>query len=364
MLCAYTHGGSSPLVPLAERTTVVRGDRGRRLSVPERTRRIQRLLKLMQALQSGHSASVEGLARLAGVSRRTVFRDIELLSRAGIPYSFDRVTKKYSAARMSLVPPVALTHAEAFALMLAARSLVTRQFVPDQAAAVSAGLKLESMLPTAILDFCGSSLERTEIRPEPASDPASIADTLPILQTALRQRSKVFVRYDPYFEQKVIDVTLHPYRLAYIHRGWYLIAYSEPVSRVQTFKVERILQLKVLEAKYRPDLTFNLDDYFGNAWLMIRGDKRYNVEIRFLKMVAGNVDEILWHKTQRTRFEEDGSLLFEVDVDGIDEIAWWVLGYGDQAQVLAPPELREKVAGHAERMRVYYNGDGRGRSGN
>ena len=329
-----------------------------------RTGRVERLLKLMQVLQSGRSAGVEDLARLAGVSRRTVFRDIELLSRAGIPYSFDRVTKRYSAERPSLLPPVALTHAEALALMLAARSLVTRPFVPDQAAAVSAGLKLESMLPTAILDFCGPLLERTEIRPEPASDPTSIVDTLPILQTALMRRSKVFVRYDSYFEQKVIDVTLHPYRLAYIHRGWYLIAHSEQASRVQTFKVERILQLKVLEAKYRPDPTFNLDDYFGNAWLMIRGDKRYHVKIRFLKMVAGNVDEILWHKTQRTTFEEDGSLLFEVEVDGIDEIAWWVLGYGDQAQVLAPPELREKVAGHAERMCGYYHGDGLNRGGN
>ncbi len=329
-----------------------------------RTGRVERLLKLMQALQSGRPAGVEELCRLVGVSRRTVFRDIELLSRAGIPYTFDRVTKKYSAARTSLLPPVALTHAEALALMLAARSLVTRPFVPDQAAAVSAGLKLESMLPTAILDFCGPLLERTEIRPEPASDPTSIVDTLPILQTALMRRSKVFVRYDSYFEGKVIDVTLHPYRLAYIHRGWYLIAYSEPVSRVQTFKVERILQLKVLETKYRPDPKFTLDDYFGNAWLMIRGDKRYHVKIRFLKMVAGNVDEILWHKTQRTKFEEDGSLLFEVEVDGIDEISWWVLGYGDQAQVLEPPELREKVAGHAERMSGYYQGNGLNRGGN
>jgi predicted DNA-binding transcriptional regulator YafY len=97
---------------------------------------------------------------------------------------------------------------------------------------------------------------------------------------------------------------------------------------------------------------------------MIRGDKRYHVKIRFLKRVAGNVDEILWHKTQRTTFEEDGSLLFEVDVDGIDEIAWWALGYGDQAQVLEPPELREKVAGHAERMQRYYQGDGLNRGGN
>jgi len=73
--------------------------------------------------------------------------------------------------------------------------------------------------------------------------------------------------------------------------------------------------------------------------------------------VAANVDEVAWHRTQRTHFEKDGALLFEVDVDGIHEISWWIPGYGDQAEVLEPPELRELIVGHAERMCAYYRGN-------
>ena len=71
------------------------------------------------------------------------------------------------------------------------------------------------------------------------------------------------------------------------------------------------------------------------------------VRIRFEPGVAGNVAEVHWHKTQRVKFNRDGSLDFRARVSGIDEIAWWILGYGDQAEVLAPPELRERIAGHA-----------------
>ncbi|MBN1513559.1 MAG: WYL domain-containing protein, partial [Phycisphaerae bacterium] len=39
---------------------------------------------------------------------------------------------------------------------------------------------------------------------------------------------------------------------------------------------------------------------------------------------------------------------------GLHEISWWILGYGDQAEVIRPPELRRIVAGHAVRMAQRY----------
>ena len=66
---------------------------------------------------------------------------------------------------------------------------------------------------------------------------------------------------------------------------------------------------------------------------MIRGDQSDHVCIRFSPKVTRNVEEVLWHPTQQTSLIEDGSLRYEVDVDGLDEIAWWVLGYGKEAVV-------------------------------
>jgi proteasome accessory factor B len=44
-----------------------------------------------------------------------------------------------------------------------------------------------------------------------------------------------------------------------------------------------------------------------------------------------------------SRFNSDGSVTMEFRVDGLGEITWWILGYGDQVQVLRPAALRQKI---------------------
>ena len=154
------------------------------------TKRIERLLRFVHALQSGRPLTVGELSKSAEVSRRTIFRDLELLGRAGIPFTYDRITKRYATSRGSLWPPIALCQREAFALMLAIRYLARRRAFLDPSAAISLGLNLESLSPAAFRDTFGSSTETVDVRDEPASDPSSIADTLPIIQQAIRPQKK------------------------------------------------------------------------------------------------------------------------------------------------------------------------------
>ena len=66
--------------------------------------------------------------------------------------------------------------------------------------------------------------------------------------------------------------------------------------------------------------------------------------------MAKNVSEVQWHSTQKVMLNEDGSAILEFRVDGIGEIAWWILGYGDQVQVLAPAALRKIVIKKAQAL--------------
>ena len=67
------------------------------------------------------------------------------------------------------------------------------------------------------------------------------------------------------------------------------------------------------------------------------------VKLRFLPEVAASVAKIQWHSTQTTEFLEDGSVILRFHVDGLAEIVWWILSYGDKVRVLAPAALRDKV---------------------
>ena len=87
---------------------------------------------------------------------------------------------------------------------------------------------------------------------------------------------------------------------------------------------------------------------------MIPEGKIHRVRVRFLPKVAGNVEEVLWHPGQRTQRQADGSLVFEVEVDGLTEISWWIMGYGDQAIVEKPAELRHRICQMAEGILRHY----------
>ena len=83
---------------------------------------------------------------------------------------------------------------------------------------------------------------------------------------------------------------------------------------------------------------------------MIPEGKLCYIKLKFSPKVAHNVAEVHWHSTQKAIWNDDGSVSLEFRVDGINEISWWILGYGDQVQVLAPKQLRKKVVEIAKNM--------------
>jgi len=321
---------------------------------PLRTNRVDRLLRLILALQSGRPTTVDELAEIIGVSRRTIFRDLETLSEAGLPFEYDRTTHRYSTERLALLPPVNLTHAEALSILMATRHLLDHQLLVDRSAATSAGLKIESTLPRAVQDYCGPLLDQIDVRHSPSTDPQASRDVFTGFQIALSRHFKVRVCYRSVNDGELLDVCLHPYRLVYLHDAWYAVAFSQEADAVQVFKLRRIVEFHLLTEEYEVDADFTLDDYFGLAWRVSRGDRRHHVRVRFEPAVADHVEETRWHKTQRTTRRDDGALHFEADVDGLDEISWWIQGFGDQAEVLEPAELRRLVAERAQRTLALY----------
>jgi predicted DNA-binding transcriptional regulator YafY len=120
---------------------------------------------------------------------------------------------------------------------------------------------------------------------------------------------------------------------------------------VRTFNVGRIEQLEPLDDSFVIPRGFRVDRILRNAWhLMAERGPDYEVCVRFEKMVARNVAEVVWHKNQRVVFNDDGSIDFHVKVSGLSEISWWILGYGDQALVLRPKKLRDLILQRCQRL--------------
>jgi proteasome accessory factor B len=319
--------------------------------------RIQRLMKLIGALQGGRGRNVGALASECGVSRRTIFRDLEVLRGSGVPLVYDEERLQYHIPVTYFLPPSQLTSDEALAVITLCSELGSAGRLPFYDAACTASVKLENNLPREIRSYLRSVADSVAIRLASDSSLEGRNEVFQELVRAIAARRCVDVTYDCASEGQVINTMLRPYRLLFSDRSWYVIGRSSLHHAVHTFHVGRIMHLNTLSDHYHLPGNFNLERYLKNARQLAREvDIDWKVVIRFRKKVARNVADILWHKTQQTRFEPDGSLIFLCTVTGLDEISWWVMGYGDQAEVIDPPQLQRIVSERARRMVEYYRG--------
>ena len=121
------------------------------------------------------------------------------------------------------------------------------------------------------------------------------------------------------------------------------------------FHIGRIEEIQVTDERFENPKSFSLERFLGNAWSLIpEPGPDSEVKIRFSPLVAQNVSEVRWHKTQQITKNEDGSIVFRVCVSGLNEISWWILGYGKEAEVLKPPELRDIMRKHINEMNRIY----------
>ena len=91
-----------------------------------------------------------------------------------------------------------------------------------------------------------------------------------------------------------------------------------------------------------------MDDRRGKAWRMIKGDTTYKVELHFDKEFAETIADTHWHATPEIEWLEDESILFHCEVDGLEEIVWWILSMGPHCVVNKPPELVDRISQMAQ----------------
>ncbi len=297
------------------------------------------------------------MAKSCGVSRRTIFRDLETLKEAGVPLEYDSDAQRYAIPTSFFLPPTNFTAAEALSVIALAEELGSETGLPFFAPARQAALKLECSLPASLREELRTMTRSIKIQTGQINRLPSKDEFYQQLVDAIASLRVVRLEYGSLTEWKTINTKLRPYQLLFSGRSWYVIGRSSLHREIRIFNISRIASLKPLREKYVIPRAFSLEKYLGNAWGMIPGaGPDHDVLIRFRPLVAHNVAEVVWHKTQQLEFLEDGSLEFCAKVSGLDEIAWWIMGYGDQAEVLKPTKLRKLIARRANQMHAIYNG--------
>ena len=309
----------------------------------DRLARFYRVLRYLSAHPDG--ATVDSVAGFVAMSRRTVYRDLRALEgEIGIPLWSEG--GRWGIVEGAFLPPLRLTLDEAVAFFFAAR--LTAQFAdrydPDTGAAFQ---KLAEILPPVVARHLERTIDVLASRPPDER----LTRNLRLLSRAWVERRVVELTYDaatyspgrPPRRSRV-----HPYLIeaSATTRALYLIGFDESRGAVRTFKLQRILELSLepdADAFEPPDPAV-VQEGLDRSWGVITDQEEVEVELRFDAAIAPLVTETTWHPTERVTREADGSVLWRARVPGTLEIRRWILQWGAQVEVLAPPELRDEVA--------------------
>lgn len=306
--------------------------------------RAARYLKIAQVLRAhgedGISASA--LAAQVGVSKRTIYRDLEAMDLdAGLPIWNDR--GRFGLDADAFLPPLALTLHEAMAFYLASR-LLTKATDELDTEIIGAFVKLAQVLPPVLAEQLHETADAFADTPRDET----FTRVLRALTQALAERRIVEMEYeagvyDP--SRPVRRVRLHPYAIepSANTRALYVIGYDEERRDRRTFKVERIRSAVATPETFPPQGS-SVAREMRDAWDVISDDTPVEVVVRFHPSVSQRVHETRWHPSQVEELEDDGSLLWRARVSGVLEIRAWLLGWGADAEVLEPPDLRAWIA--------------------
>ena len=106
--------------------------------------------------------------------------------------------------------------------------------------------------------------------------------------------------------------------------------------------------------KFTKPSDFSPETYYAKSFGAFVGTGDHRVVVRFTPTAAAQVRERFWHETQEARELADGRLELRLHLNSLDEIQRWIMGWADQAEVVGPAELRQRVKAAAVAVTKLY----------
>ncbi|PXX53396.1 putative DNA-binding transcriptional regulator YafY [Nocardia tenerifensis] len=316
-------------------------------------------MSILLLLQTRDRVTAQEVARLLEVSVRTVYRDMESLSAAGIPvYGEPGHEGGYRLLGGFRTRLNGLTADEADSLFLTG--------LPGAAADLGLGavvaatqLKVMSALPDELRDRAGRLAARFHLDSESWYSEHDSAPHLSAVANAVWHERRLHLRYLRWEQPQVVTRTLDPLGLVLKAGQWYLVAAVD--GRVRTYRISRIIDLRVLDETACCPADFELTGYWREYLESFdRRRLRQAATLRMSPLVFDRMPEYFDPAVVQAARESAGApdahgwREITLPIESVDRAVPDVLRLGAGAEVLAPNELRERIAEHAGAMgRIY-----------
>ncbi|HUE86364.1 MAG TPA: WYL domain-containing protein [Vicinamibacterales bacterium] len=303
--------------------------------------RADRLLSALLVLQAHGKQTGRELAARLEVSQRTVHRDMEALSAAGVPVFAIRGVRggwQLDDEWRTQVP--GLDDAELRALLMAQPRIVGDTRLA--AAAERALDKLVAALPSTLRQRAAAMRQRLFVDTTGWYRRVENLWALPLVQESLSRDRKLLINYRKPNRERA-ERAVDPLGLVAKGASWYLVANTP--NGYRTFRVSRIEHAKVLEAACERPPDFDLAAYWkASTTAFMESRRRLSVTVRMDPNAAESLEQ--WCPEAVVigpSSPADPWVTVRLAFDDEDQAAFMVLGFGPRIDVVAPASLRRRV---------------------
>lgn len=306
-----------------------------------------RLLKLVTLLQGNKERlTIDKLSERFGVSRRTIFRDLNKLSTLDIPVTHD-VFEGYGIKKEYMIPPLMFTNKELATLAVGlnfVKSQADKQLCDDAAAVED---KIRQVLPAALKQFMDSLSERTIVDPflHFGVDKTEGGNWYQI-SSAIAERRRIEFEYVPertegknekdlseYNLKRIVD----PYVIVFYKDHWNLIGFSHKRKEIRNFILNRIENLVIREDQYKEQ-----SDFSKEAFLFRTGKRSHQVVVDVGEKVDRQFKANLPTKIIKKTEKKPNLFRYEFEFDNLDFINRWLLQFADGVTIIKPNSLKKR----------------------
>ncbi|UCD18330.1 MAG: YafY family transcriptional regulator [Candidatus Zixiibacteriota bacterium] len=308
-----------------------------------------RLLYILNLLRSRRNLNAGMIARECEVTERTIYRDIVALSEANVPIYYDR---GYKFASENFLPPLNFTASEYVILKTALESTPLHRNARARQIIKSIRSKIESSLSSQVKNARLYTSDATRVEIKSTIPDGDAVGFYSAVEQAIKEHRVLILTYDS-IESGQSMREVEPYFLIFIERAFYFIGFCRLRQALRTFRIDRVKDITVTGQRFKPRRDINPAGYFKDSWGVFSGEP-VDVEIIFTGRAARVVRMGRHHPGEKVSALDENRLRYRVRVSGVEEISRWIMGFGGEATVIRPRELREEVAGQAKKILKNY----------
>ena len=298
--------------------------------------RFDRVTAILIHLQTKKIVKAKDLAQRFNVSLRTIYRDVQTLTEAGVPIGSEAGTGYFLVDGYRL-PPVMFTKEEVTAFLTAEKFI---EKFTDNSIDVnykSGMMKIRAILKNTEKEMLENIEENIEVlRRSPRPEKSAGSNFIQLIIESISERKSINIRYHTFYSNEIKDRNIEPLGIFFSGSVWHTIAYCDLRKDYRDFRLDRILSISKTGkdfCKEHPSIKDYLSKVSGEQNLetvVIRIDREISIFLTEQKYFNGFVKEE----------EVDDKIFMTFLTSSMEYFVRWLLMFADKADIISPESLK------------------------